>query len=315
VGIPKEKLDAIFQPFVQAGAYRAKEKQGSGLGLAIVKRMTETMGGTITVTSVVGQGSSFHLRFPEVPVSARLATAETEEKGGRVDFNELRPATLLVVDDNALNCQLVAGMFEGTHHHLVFGSNGREAVELARSEHPDIALLDIRMPEMDGRNALAAIRQSPGLELMPVIAVTASSLLEQDAEVREEFNGYLRKPFTQRQLFAELAHFLPRQPKADPPTSQADASLSPDEWRELAAELRHLAQQEWPAVRESLAINETRAFAQRLEQLGRQGHCEPVVAYARSLNSHAEACAVDALEKQLQEFPPLVEKVELSART
>ena len=277
--------------------------------------MTEAMQGTITVTSSVGQGSAFQLRFPDVPVSARLAGAEAEAEGGQVDFNDLRPATLLVVDDNALNCQLVAGMFEGTHHRLVFGSNGREAVERARAEHPDVALLDIRMPEMDGREALAAIRQTPGLELMPVIAITASNLLDHEVDVREKFNGYLRKPFTQRQLFAELAHFLPRQPKPEAPVLSLDASPSPDGWREVAAGLRELAQREWPAVRESLAINETRAFALRLEQLGRHGHCPPVIAYAQSLSSHAEACAIDALEKQLLEFPPLVESVEHSART
>ena len=311
-GIPQEKLDAIFQPFVQAGGDRAKEKQGSGLGLAIVKRLAERMGGTTTVASTVGRGSAFHLRFPDVPVSARLATAGQEEASGPVDFNELRSATLLVVDDNPLNCQLVAGMFEGTHHRTAFASNGREAVEQARTVHPDLALLDIRMPGMDGFGALAEIRQIPGLELLPIIAVTASSVLEQEADLREKFNGYLRKPFTQRQLFAELAHYLPRQPKAEVVTVHNGEPPSPAQWRELAAELRHLAQEQWPAVRDSLAINETLAFAQRLEQLGRQGNCEPVLAYARSLSSLAEAYAVDALEKQLQAFPPLVEQLQRS---
>jgi signal transduction histidine kinase/DNA-binding NarL/FixJ family response regulator len=308
-GIPQGKLDAIFQPFVQAGTDRAKEKQGSGLGLAIVKRLTETMGGTITVASLVGQGSAFNLRFPDVPISARLAAAEETEQGGPVDFNDLREATLLVVDDNALNCQLVAGMFAGTHHHLAFGSSGREAVDQARSVRPDVALLDIRMPEMDGCDALTAIRQTPGLELLPVIAVTASSVLEQETNLREKFSGYLRKPFTQRQLFAELAHFLPRQPKAEN-NSENLVTLSPSESRELSAQLRRLAEQEWPAVRDSLAINETLAFAQRLEQLGLQGKYEPLVNYARSLTGHAETYAVDALEQKLHEFPPLVEQVE-----
>jgi CheY-like chemotaxis protein len=192
---------------------------------------------------------------------------------------------------------------------LVFGSSGREAVEQARSVRPDVALLDIRMPEMDGCDALTAIRQTPGLELLPVIAVTASSVLEQETNLREKFSGYLRKPFTQRQLFAELAHFLPRQPKAEN-NSENLVTLSPSESRELSAQLRRLAEQEWPAVRDSLAINETLAFAQRLEQLGLQGKYEPLVNYARSLTGHAETYAVDALEQKLHEFPPLVEQVE-----
>ena len=76
VGIPQDRLDAIFKPFVQAGAHREKEKQGTGLGLAIVKRLTEIMGGTVTVASVPEQGSAFHLRFPNVPISTRLPASE-----------------------------------------------------------------------------------------------------------------------------------------------------------------------------------------------------------------------------------------------
>ena len=176
VGIPQDRLDAIFKPFVQAGAHREKEKQGTGLGLSIVKRLTEIMGGTVTVASVMEQGSAFHLRFPNVPISARLPASEKSSPTGEVDFNELRPATLLVVDDNDTNCELIAGMFAGSHHRLVFGSSGEEAVAKARELKPDVLLLDVRMPGMDGDEALAEIRKMPGLEFLPVIAVTASNL-------------------------------------------------------------------------------------------------------------------------------------------
>ncbi len=164
VGIPKDKLDTIFKPFVQAGTHRDKEKQGTGLGLSIVKRLTEIMGGTVTVASVMEQGSAFSLRFPDAPISTRLAASEKSSLQEEVDFNELRPASLLVVDDNQTNCELIAGLFVGTHHRLVFGYNGQEAVNMARDIKPDILLLDVRMPGMDGRQALAEIRKTPGLE-------------------------------------------------------------------------------------------------------------------------------------------------------
>ncbi len=167
VGIPQDKLDAIFKPFVQAGAHREKEKQGTGLGLSIVKRLTEIMGGSVTVASVMDQGSAFHLRFPNVPISARLAASEKSTATDQVDFNQLRPATLLVVDDNETNCRLIAGMFVGSHHHLVFGSSGEDAVANARELKPDILLLDVRMPGMGGYEALEQIRKIPGLEFLP----------------------------------------------------------------------------------------------------------------------------------------------------
>jgi len=310
VGIPQEKINMVFRPFVQGGIDKEKEKQGTGLGLSIVKRLVERMGGSVTVASIVGQGSIFHLRFPDVPVSARLAGAGLEEATGSVDFNDLRPATLLIVDDNALNRQLLEGMFEGTHHRLVFGDSGREAVDKARSIRPDIVLLDLRMPEMDGRHALAEIRQTPGLELMPIIAVTASSLLEHEAALREQFSGYLRKPFSQRQLFAELAQFLPRLPKPELQSVPTRTPQAPDAWHDLTAQLRRLAREEWPTLRDTLAINETLAFARRLEQLGARVNYGPLLAYARSLSGDAEAYNVESLEKRLEEFPTFVEQME-----
>jgi len=87
---------------------------------------------------------------------------------------------------------------------------GREAVEKARSFRPDVLLIDVRMPNMDGRQALEEIRATPGLELLPVIAVSASSVSVKQRELDEKFSGCLRKPFTRRELFNELAQFLPR---------------------------------------------------------------------------------------------------------
>src|SRR5690606_2765045 len=99
-GIPREQLDAIFEPFVQTDPRRTQEKEGTGLGCAIVKRLTEAMGGQIALASVVGQGTTFHLRFPEVPLSVRLPASPGPDCDPPVDFDVFEPATLLVVDDN-----------------------------------------------------------------------------------------------------------------------------------------------------------------------------------------------------------------------
>ena len=221
VGIPQDKLAAIFKPFVQSGAHPEKEKQGSGLGLSIVKRLVETMGGMVTVASALGQGSAFQLRFPNVPISARLSTSQKLLPDGEVDFNELRPATFLVVDDNDTNRELMAGIFGGSHHRLIFGSSGEEAVAKACEIKPDIILIDVRMPGMGGGEALAKIRESAGLELIPVIAVTASNLADEENSLKEKFSGYVRKPFSKHELFDELAEFLPRIPNPNPMRTRA----------------------------------------------------------------------------------------------
>jgi len=317
VGIPQDKLDAIFKPFVQAGANRDKENQGTGLGLSIVKRLTEIMGGTVTVASVMRQGSAFHLRFPNVPISTRLPASAKSAPTDEVDFNELRPATLLVVDDNESNCRLMEGIFAGSHHQLLFGANGTEAVSKARELKPDILLLDVRMPGMNGYEALEEIRKIPGLEFLPIIAVTASNLRSEDKSLKERFSGFVRKPFSKRELFDELADFLPRHARKASANQATDAedketimeTVAPVP-KELISQLRQLLIEPWPAIRDSVAVNESRVFAQGLEGLGQRWHCEPLAHYAQKLLHDADNYAVTDLEKHLGEFAALVEQLD-----
>jgi len=275
------------------------------------------MGGTVTVASVPEQGSAFSLRFPNVPISARLPASEKPAANGEINFDELRPATLLVVDDNEMNCRLIAGMFAGSHHRLFFGSSGAEAVAKSRELKPDILLLDVRMPGMDGDAALAEIRKTPGLEFLPVIAVTASSLSDEDNARKERFSGYVRKPFSRRELFAELADFLPRHPKPDPPgeiNAAGRANIAPQPAaaapKELISQLRQLLVEPWPSIRDSVAVNQSKVFAQGLEGLGERWRCEPLVHYAQKLLLDAEEYAVTDLEKHLGEFAALVEQLD-----
>jgi CheY-like chemotaxis protein len=314
VGIPEDKLGLIFKPFVQSGAHLEKEKQGTGLGLSIVKRLTEAMKGTVTVASVIGQGSAFHLRFPDTPISARLAPSGKKSPTVEADFNDLRPSSLLVVDDNQTNCDLMVGLFAGSHHTLFFCNSGEEAILKARDLKPDIILMDIRMPGIGGHEALAGIRKTIGLELVPVIAVTASALLEGENSLKEMFSGYIRKPFSKHELFAELADFLPRRateanPGKETPKNGEGFASAPVP-KELLSQLRALLVDPWPAIRDTVAVNESKIFAQGLEGLGQRWRCEPLVEYAQKISRDAENYAVTDLEKHLGEFSALVEQLE-----
>ena len=306
VGIPHDRLDAIFKPFVQAGTHREKELQGTGLGLSIVKRLAEMMGGAVTVTSTLGQGSIFSLRFPEVPISARLPASARVSTDHGVDFNQLRPSNVLVADDNEANRQYIAGIFQKTHHRLIFCSGGEEAVAKARETVPDIILMDVRMPGMDGRQAVAEIRKIPGTELVPAIAVTGS------AHEDDYFSAYIRKPFSMRELFDKLAEFLPRHTNSERPAVEAvpvaaevPAGPIPPE---LLQQLQQMLVEPWPGLCNSMAINETKSFARQLDILAEQWQYKPLRAYAGKLLHDAETYAVNDLEKHLGEFSALVKQ-------
>jgi signal transduction histidine kinase/FixJ family two-component response regulator len=316
VGIPPDRLEAVFKPFVQAGAHRDKEHQGAGLGLAIVKRLTEMMGGSVRVSNGTVGGTIFRLRFPDVAVSARVPAVDAERPEFRTNFNDLRAATVLGVDDNETNCQLLQGMLAGSHHRLLLAESGQKALEMARHTHPDVILLDVRMPKMDGRQVLQAVREIPALVLTPVIAVTASSLIEEENELRAQFNGYIRKPFSRQDLFNELAQFLPRisnvaqaEKRAELPESSA-APVS----GEVLAEVQQLIDTEWPSVRDSVAINESKAFASKVDGLGQRWQCQPLIAYARTLRRHAESYAVVDLEHTLLQFSAVAGELRRHAR-
>ena len=168
------------------------------------------MGGGLTVESKLGEGTVFHLRFPDVPVSGRLPVGDHAEPGGAVDFNDFAPATLLVVDDNPpIGPTWLASLRRPITRSLLPTTVSKRWTCLAKAR-PDVVLLDIRMPVMDGRTALVEIRKQASLVSLPVIAVTASSKAGEERELQSEFSGYIRKPFSRQTLFAELAQFLQR---------------------------------------------------------------------------------------------------------
>jgi signal transduction histidine kinase/DNA-binding NarL/FixJ family response regulator len=315
LGIPPEKQAEIFQPFVQVDTRRPTEQQGTGLGLSIVLRLAERMGGTVRVVSDVGRGSTFVIRVPDVAISPHVPATETSPAEETIDFNDLAPADILVVDDNAVNRNLLGSTFEGTHHTVRFATNGREAVESVRATLPAVVLMDIRMPEMDGQTALSEIRKLPGAAALPVIAVTASSMIEDENRLRGVFAGYVRKPFTRPMLFKQMAAVLPRRAPAVRGAARARTSeaAQPSQWTELAVQLRRLQKTEWPRVSESGAITEIKDFAHTLQRLGLSRSCPRLREFAQSLATDAEAYAIVRLEDRLAHFPALIAEIETAA--
>ncbi|HYD85308.1 MAG TPA: ATP-binding protein [Opitutus sp.] len=312
IGIPAEKLKDIYRPFVQVNPQRQSERQGSGLGLSIVQRLAQRLGGEIAVESELGHGSCFCVRLPNVAVSARLPDHARADRNERVDFADLQPAELLVVDDDAASRELLSGYFEQTPHQLRFAANGREALELVREKRPDIVLMDIRMPEMDGRTALTELGKLPGAELLPVIAVTAANMMDDEQVLRGRFAGYLRKPLTRQALFQELAAFLPRTPSRSPFPMPSPSSPEPTaaggtaSWPQLLPTLRQLEATLWREASDSGAVSDVKALARRLHELGRSAACAPLAEYASALEREVDDYAIVRMEARLAEFPRLI---------
>jgi PAS domain S-box-containing protein len=217
IGIPADRLDKLFQSFSQADASVSRKYGGTGLGLAISKRLVERMGGTISVESEVGVGSTFWFELPVTAASAdeveggsrifeaeRVAAAlETIEKLGR-------PLRVLVAEDNATN-QLVARSVLLKYGIVPdFVGDGIEAIDAVRQRPYDVVLMDVHMPEMDGLDATRAIRSMKSDRAqVPIIALTANAFTQDIERCRAAgMNGHIGKPFRKEDLIIAIAGSL-----------------------------------------------------------------------------------------------------------
>ena len=205
MGITKEHLDDIFQPFTQAEGSISRLFGGTGLGLAISRHLTELMGGELTVRSVPGQGSTFCCLLPLKPAEAPPECAIAE---GAARFPE---AKVLLVEDNDINREIALAMLEECGVHADVVCNGREAVETVRKNAYHLVFMDIQMPIMDGLEAARRIRAA-GFppDVLPIVAMTAHAL-HGDREISLEagMNDHITKPLRIEDVIVALRAWLP----------------------------------------------------------------------------------------------------------
>jgi PAS domain S-box-containing protein len=225
IGIPADRLGRLFQSFSQVDASTTRRYGGTGLGLAISQRLTELMGGRISVTSEVGAGSEF--RF-----TIRAAAAEVPVSSARRDLSGVQPSLrgkrVLVVDDNATNRRILAAQFDAWGMPLQSTGSPREALEWIQAEERfDVAILDMHMPEMDGVTLAREIRGQPAGGELPLVLFT--SLGRREARADEQgFAAYLNKPIKPSQLFDALVSVLADRPVHVQERVRSRTELDPD---------------------------------------------------------------------------------------
>ncbi len=207
VGIPIESQAVIFDVFRKAGMDR-RNYQGTGLGLSITRRLVDLMSGTISFTSEVGRGTTFEIRLNGISIGEREHVPERAEPA--VERDRLPPGTrIMIVDDIDFNRRVLTSFFKGQSGEITEAANGWEALQLARSQRPDIILMDIRMPVMDGYEAAKRLKADADLKPIPLLAVTASAM-EGDFEriLGAGFDAYLLKPLQRKAVIEKVVELL-----------------------------------------------------------------------------------------------------------
>ena len=209
IGISEEQSSKVFEPFTQADVSTTRKYGGTGLGLSIAKGLVEAMGGSLSLRSTQGQGTTF---FVELPLPLEV---QAEVSGSEIDASEVAVTGLkiLAAEDNVVNQAVLAAFLKQCKHDVTFAENGLEAVDACRQGAFDLVLMDISMPVLDGVEAMRQIRflekSNGSSDQVPMIAISAHAMTQQVEEFLEAgFEGYVTKPIKARELHAEIARVM-----------------------------------------------------------------------------------------------------------
>ena len=219
VGMTEKEIARIFQRFSQTDQISRKKFEGSGLGLSISQKLVELLHGSITVESKKGKGSAFRILIPVKGFSDEwesFSLSSKKEKArktsGKKKSHKIKAGKqkiILLVDDNPDNHYAVNFILEEQGHKVLYAADGAKGIKIARKKKPDLILMDMMMPGIDGYQATQKIRQINGMKDVPIIAMTAKTVQEDKKRaIKAGCNDYLTKPFTLEDILAKVQKWL-----------------------------------------------------------------------------------------------------------
>ncbi len=322
IGIDPKMHDEIFQSFGQVSALADKKNEGTGLGLAISKNLVEMMNGRIRVHSQLNQGSEFTLVFNDVAIVETAVTANDEPDAQPNSDSPIlfEKAVVLLADDLEVNRDLARSYMQPSPLTLLEAADGREAVAMAAEYQPDVILMDIKMPHVDGYEAVRQIRRQPLTAGIPIIAVTASGMNDDiDRIAAAGFDDYLIRPFGKADLIRLLTRYLPHDTEKGQEHLQANNELTdimsatheetlvpfPDLAETLQSDLKN----RWKTVSNLQNIAKIEAFAEKNQAIGEQYNLKSLSAYGDLLKSLTETCDINRITTTMAKYPLLIDRI------
>jgi PAS domain S-box-containing protein len=214
VGIAKENLSQLFRPFVQLDSKLSREHEGSGLGLSLVAKLAELHGGGVAVESEPGQGSRFIVSLPWLAADHQMhlqtdTGSAADLKSHILNLSGSEPPLILLAEDNEANVIIVTEFLESMEYRVIVCRNGQEAIDQTIESRPNLILMDIQMPDVDGLEAIRVIRSTTAVSQVPIIALTALAMPgDRERCLKAGANDYLSKPVSLRNLVQTIEALL-----------------------------------------------------------------------------------------------------------
>jgi len=287
VGISPEDLAKLFQSFEQVGD-RAKKSEGTGLGLAISQKLVSLMGGRIEVASQLGEGSQFFFTL-EFPLVVDWHHQQALGRNDNIVGYAGERRHILIVDDRRENRDVLVGLLEPLGFQVSTAENGLEGLEKMHRERPDLGILDLAMPVMDGFEFLDRLRQDKELQASKIV-VSSASVAQTDRQMalKAGADDFLPKPVDMGELLNCLALHLPLEWLEEKPLEEepSEAKVPP---REIIEELLAIAQK-----------GDTRGVREKIEHLVREDSAYQE--FASPILKLARAFQIEEIEESLQNY-------------
>lgn len=316
LGISETHQKRIFEAFEQENTGSNRSYGGTGLGLAISRRLAALMGGFISVESAVGKGSTFTLTLEDVRLQQARTAAASDHCTSSQSYR-FKPACVLVAEDHVMNLKLIRHYLSSTSLEVYEATNGQQAVTMAAQIKPDVILMDLSMPVMDGRTAAALIRSMPEIAQTPILVLTGTQPEDQQAITDDlMLRDFLRKPVSENVLLESLARILPMDesvgdtdPKtteaSEPPEQRPEATVSRMLYRQLHGSLF----EQWKRANSVFIHDEIIRFARELQAQAQEHESKEISEYAHKILEQAQQFDIDKLRSTMSGYPQLLERL------
>lgn len=310
IGIEKNGLDEIFEPFRQRNCKNNKKAEGTGLGLSITKKLVEAMNGNISAESEYGKGSVFTVSFKNVDI----VETNGDIKSGEIDNIQFNSQTILIVDDMESNRMILQDYLESLNLAIVQANNGREALKMVKENNPAAVILDIYMPGMDGTDVAKKIKETPKFKDIKIIGQSVSRKLKENDEY---FDHFLVKPILKKDLVEVLMQFLEYKKIYDKPQQDSEINIVEElsnhgeisDIGKLSENLVSLIPQV-DKLKKQISMPGINELSIKIEAIATEYNAGPLVHYALKLKNAAQSFDIAEITNMLNIYSLICETME-----
>ena len=297
IGIPEDQQLLIFEAFKQQVGQSTRRFGGTGLGLTISKKLVEAMGGVISVESKAGVGSRFSVVFNDVKFSEDFVNKHeivVEQK----EYN-FEKALIVAIDDIVINLDLLESIFKNTNIDLKVFDTAKAGIDFINNNKVDLVLMDIRMPEIDGFEANAIIKAGANTSEIPVLAISASFLNEDNSIENSGFVEFIQKPFSEQELFSKMSKYIAYN---NVETSHSKAIIPKQELTDKAInELMKLSDL-FTKIKDENLSDDIELYCQKVSEIGSNNDSGYIIRFAEKLKLSIDNFDIGETENLIEEI-------------